>query len=109
MIGAHHEAAAAKGLRIVPCCGFDSIPFDLGALLVRGWRAVGLLVGGTCSSALPAGQGRFASCRQKLRACTCLASGKQPLVNCRQKATLLTRCNALAMTSKKLLQWRQLG
>lgn len=38
MIAAHHEAAAAKGLRIVPCCGFDSIPFDLGALLVGvGW------------------------------------------------------------------------
>lgn len=31
----HHEAAAAKKLRTVPCCGFDSAPFDLGALLVR--------------------------------------------------------------------------
>lgn len=31
----HHEEAQKKGLRIVPCCGFDSTPFDLGALLVR--------------------------------------------------------------------------
>lgn len=33
-IDAHHEDAARKGLRIVPCCGYDSIPFDLGAFLV---------------------------------------------------------------------------
>ena len=36
VIAEHHEEAAQKGLRIVPCCGFDSTPFDLGALLVRG-------------------------------------------------------------------------
>src|SRR5262249_21657709 len=29
-IDAHHERAAATGARIVPCCGFDSIPSDLG-------------------------------------------------------------------------------
>ena len=29
-----HEAAAATGTRIVPCCGYDSIPFDMGAFLV---------------------------------------------------------------------------
>ncbi|PRW56953.1 saccharopine dehydrogenase isoform B [Chlorella sorokiniana] len=34
VIAAHHEEAKSKGLRIVPCCGFDSTPFDLGALLV---------------------------------------------------------------------------
>ncbi len=34
LIVKHHEEAAAKKLRIVPCCGFDSAPFDLGALLV---------------------------------------------------------------------------
>ncbi len=34
MIAAYHEEAAAKRVRIVPCCGFDSTPFDLGALLV---------------------------------------------------------------------------
>ncbi|PSC71057.1 saccharopine dehydrogenase [Micractinium conductrix] len=33
IVDKYHEAAAAKGVRIVPCCGFDSIPFDLGALL----------------------------------------------------------------------------
>lgn len=26
----HHAAAAAKGIRLVHCCGYDSIPFDLG-------------------------------------------------------------------------------
>ncbi len=34
IIERHHDAAAAKGLRIVPCCGYDSIPSDLGALMV---------------------------------------------------------------------------
>lgn len=34
IIAAYHEEAAAKRVRIVPCCGFDSTPFDLGALLV---------------------------------------------------------------------------
>lgn len=34
IIDGYHEEAARKGLRIVPCCGFDSTPFDLGALLV---------------------------------------------------------------------------
>jgi short subunit dehydrogenase-like uncharacterized protein len=30
----YHERAAADGTRIVPCCGFDSVPSDLGALLM---------------------------------------------------------------------------
>lgn len=34
MIAAHHEAAAASGTKIVHCCGYDSIPFDLGVLLL---------------------------------------------------------------------------
>jgi short subunit dehydrogenase-like uncharacterized protein len=34
MIDAHHERAARDGTRIVPCCGFDSVPSDIGALLV---------------------------------------------------------------------------
>jgi short subunit dehydrogenase-like uncharacterized protein len=34
LIDAHHERAAADGTRIVPCCGFDSVPSDLGAWLV---------------------------------------------------------------------------
>ena len=32
IIDRHHGEAAAKGLRLVPCCGFDSIPHDLGVL-----------------------------------------------------------------------------
>jgi short subunit dehydrogenase-like uncharacterized protein len=34
MIDAYHEAAVARGARIVPSCGFDSIPSDLGVLLL---------------------------------------------------------------------------
>ncbi|TNE50795.1 MAG: saccharopine dehydrogenase [Deltaproteobacteria bacterium] len=35
MIDAHHEDAKAKKLRIVHCCGYDSIPSDLGCLMVQ--------------------------------------------------------------------------
>jgi len=35
MIDAHQEEAISTGARIVPCCGFDSIPSDLGALMVQ--------------------------------------------------------------------------
>jgi len=35
---AHHERAVASGSRLVHACGFDSIPYDLGA-----WFTVGLL------------------------------------------------------------------
>jgi short subunit dehydrogenase-like uncharacterized protein len=35
MIDAHHARAAATGARIVPCCGFDSIPSDLGVLALH--------------------------------------------------------------------------
>ena len=37
LIDRHHAAAAAAGTRIVPFCGFDSVPSDLGALLVASW------------------------------------------------------------------------
>jgi len=33
LIDRHHRQAAADGTRIVPCCGFDSIPSDYGAWL----------------------------------------------------------------------------
>jgi short subunit dehydrogenase-like uncharacterized protein len=67
MIAAHHERAAASGARIVHCCGFDSIPFDVGVLMLhehlRGQgkqlasassrvRAKGGLSGGTAASML---------------------------------------------------------
>lgn len=35
MIDEHHETAQAGGTRIVHCCGFDSIPSDLGTFLVQ--------------------------------------------------------------------------
>ena len=34
MIDAHHARAMATGARIVPACGFDSIPSDLGVLVL---------------------------------------------------------------------------
>src|SRR5256712_8417799 len=35
MIDAHHEEAKRTGARIVFSCGFDSIPFDLGVLMLQ--------------------------------------------------------------------------
>jgi short subunit dehydrogenase-like uncharacterized protein len=35
MIDAHHEEAQRTGARIVHCCGFDSIPSDLGTLMLQ--------------------------------------------------------------------------
>jgi short subunit dehydrogenase-like uncharacterized protein len=35
MIDAHHERARATGARIVCCCGYDSIPSDLGTLMLQ--------------------------------------------------------------------------
>lgn len=35
MIDAHHDDAVASGARIVPTCGFDSIPSDLGTLFLQ--------------------------------------------------------------------------
>jgi short subunit dehydrogenase-like uncharacterized protein len=34
LIDAHHGKALADGTRIIPCCGFDSIPSDFGAWLI---------------------------------------------------------------------------
>lgn len=34
LIDAHHARAARDGTRIIPCCGFDAVPSDLGAWLV---------------------------------------------------------------------------
>jgi len=66
MIDAHHERAAETGARIVNCCGFDSIPSDLGVFVLhdhlakqgkqlaeahyRLVRAKGGLSGGTAAS-----------------------------------------------------------
>jgi len=36
LVERYHDRAAVEGIRIVPCCGFDSVPSDLGSfLLVR--------------------------------------------------------------------------
>ena len=34
LIDRHHAQAAADGTRIIPCCGFDSVPSDIGSFLV---------------------------------------------------------------------------
>jgi short subunit dehydrogenase-like uncharacterized protein len=34
LIDRYHAQAAADGTRIIPCCGFDSVPSDLGAYLL---------------------------------------------------------------------------
>lgn len=42
IIDRHHEEARAKAIRIVPCCGFDSVPSDLGAwMMVSALKAQG--------------------------------------------------------------------
>ena len=69
----HNEEAVKSGARIVHCCGFDSIPYDLGVLFtvkqlpddvpltIRGVvRAGGAFSGGTFHSAL----GQFSRARQ---------------------------------------------
>jgi len=35
MIDTHHEAAQESGARIVHCCGFDSIPSDMGTFFIQ--------------------------------------------------------------------------
>lgn len=41
LIDRYHQRARDEGTRIVPCCGFDSIPSDLGTLLaVRGLQSM---------------------------------------------------------------------
>jgi short subunit dehydrogenase-like uncharacterized protein len=72
----HHEQAERTGARIVHCCGFDSIPHDLGALYtvnqlpegvalkVEGFvRAGGTFSGGTYHTAIH-NMGRLRSSRQ---------------------------------------------
>jgi len=46
MIDAHEAAARRSGARIVHCCGFDSIPSDLGTLFTQ--REMERLHGGPC-------------------------------------------------------------
>jgi short subunit dehydrogenase-like uncharacterized protein len=43
LIDRHHAAAAKSATRIIPCCGFDSVPSDLGAWRVAQalWRGHG--------------------------------------------------------------------
>ena len=52
-----HEVAAGTGARIVHCCGFDSVPSDLGALLLHhAARASAASDTGSAESATSSGQ-----------------------------------------------------
>lgn len=48
MIDAHQDEAVESGARIVPCCGFDSIPSDLGVFFLN--NEVKRLTGAPCKS-----------------------------------------------------------
>jgi len=64
LIDRYHQKAEAEGTRIIPCCGFDSIPSDLGAAMIADalgpetcevkafFQMRGGLNGGTLASAL---------------------------------------------------------
>ncbi len=73
----YHEQAQSTGARIVHCCGFDSIPYDLGALFTVGRlpegvpltlsgfvKSNGTFSGGTYHSAITA----FSRLRQSVKA-----------------------------------------
>jgi short subunit dehydrogenase-like uncharacterized protein len=46
LIEQHHGRAAANGTRIIPCCGFDAVPSDLGCFLVA--RQLQQAIGRSC-------------------------------------------------------------
>jgi len=83
LLAPYHDRAAAAGTRIVPGCGFDSVPSDLGAMLVarhaqqalgspcvavRGYfRMRGGLNGGTAATALHSAATRMKARRDPTR------------------------------------------
>ena len=80
-IDRYHEAAAGSGARIVHCCGFDSIPSDLGVLLLHqsaladdagGLEGTTLVVkalrGGLSGGTLASGMGQWDEARASARA-----------------------------------------
>mmetsp|Transcript_33841 Transcript_33841/g.46850 ORF Transcript_33841/g.46850 Transcript_33841/m.46850 type:complete len:329 (-) Transcript_33841:116-1102(-) len=48
MIDKHHEEAKKSGTRIVPCCGYDCIPFDIGAFATAEYLRHSAAGGGEC-------------------------------------------------------------
>ena len=59
VIDQHHATAAAKGTRIIPFCGFDSVPSDIGALAcvehLERTRGTGTRAVRAASMSLPSG------------------------------------------------------
>jgi len=56
MIDAHHRTAAESGARIVHCCGFESLPADLGTFMVQ--EHMRAEHGSACSSVCLLGRGK---------------------------------------------------
>ncbi|MGQ0734275.1 MAG: saccharopine dehydrogenase family protein [Acidobacteriota bacterium] len=92
----HHERLAASGTRVIPFCGFDSVPSDLGTyLLVRHLQQSGPLPrlevrtffrvgggglnGGTAATLLHISKTRTASVRRETAARTLDSADFQPL------------------------------
>src|SRR6516162_6866703 len=80
-IDRYHEVAAGSGARIVHCCGFDSIPSDLGVLLLHqaaladdagGLEGTTLVVkalrGGISGGTLASGMGQWDEARASVQA-----------------------------------------
>lgn len=53
MVAAHHTEAARRGVKIVPCCGFDSVPSDIGTLYMVDYMQENL---NRCVNQLPSWQ-----------------------------------------------------
>ena len=96
----HHAAAVASGARLVHCCGFDSIPHDLGAfftvqqlpegvpLTIDGYvRAGGRPSGGTFHSAVNA----FSRLRQSAAAAKERAAAEPALADGRRARSAVAR------------------
>lgn len=45
LVDKYHAAATAERIRIVPCCGFDSVPSDIGAFLLARHRRAAVVRG----------------------------------------------------------------
>ena len=45
LVTSYHDEATRRGVRLVPCCGFDSVPSDMGAFLLARHRGASVVRG----------------------------------------------------------------
>ena len=90
IVDKYHEAAKEKGVRIVHCCGFDSIPSDLGTCLVVDHLS---RLGKYALHALD-GPRRFMNCRCLLRNRAVYLQQRPLLHACGVEATVYAECLA---------------